>query len=60
MAIIPIPYSKKSKYVRLAIHRCMKKQKFHIEENEDVIDIYDFWNEIFEILDKERKNRQGV
>jgi hypothetical protein len=60
MSIISIPYSKESKYVRLAIFRCIQKKKFHIEDFEEVINIEDFFLEMFEIADEERKNRQGV
>lgn len=59
MALLKNFYNPKSKYVRLAVLNCKRKNKFHIEEYEEVIEPEDFWTELLNIVDEERKNRQG-
>jgi hypothetical protein len=59
MAIIQNPYSMKSKYVKLAVTSCKLKNKYHIEEYEETIKWEDFWTELLNIIEEERKNRQG-
>ena len=56
---MPVPFSKKSYYVKAVLTKLKKENKFHIEEDEEVIEIEDFFNELFKIVDEERKNRQG-
>jgi len=60
MSVIPIPFSKKSPYVKAIITKLKRENRFTIEDYEEVIDIYDFFNELLNMIDKERINRQGV
>lgn len=59
MSIIPVPFSKESRYVKMVVSNLKRKNKFHIEENEDVINIEDFFEELFNIVDEERKGRNN-
>jgi len=58
MSIIPIPFSKESPYVKAVILRLREKNRFHIEDCEDVIKREDFWEEFLNLIEEERKNRQ--
>ena len=59
MSIIPISnlYSTQSYYVRTIITKLKKENKFWIEDCEEVIDIYNFFNELLNMVDKEREGR---
>jgi hypothetical protein len=58
MSVIPVPFNKRSYYVKSVLSKLKRENKFHIEENEEVIEIEDFFEELFKILDKERQGRK--
>ena len=60
MSIIPIPFNKNSYYVRTILTKLKRENRFKIEEHEETILIEDFFEELLNMVDKERKNRQGV
>lgn len=60
MSVIPIPFNKKSYYVKTILTKLKRENKFHIEDFEITINIEDFFEELLNMVDKERKNRQGV
>lgn len=53
-------FSTKSYYIRTILTKLKRENKFHIEDYEEVIEIEDFFEELINIADKERINRQGV
>ena len=57
MSIIPIPFNKNSYYVRTILTKLKRENKFHIEDCEEVIDIYDFMSELLNMIKEERKGR---
>jgi hypothetical protein len=57
MSIMKIPFSMESHYVQSVISKLKRENKFHIEENEEVIKIEDFFTELLNMVDKEREGR---
>jgi hypothetical protein len=57
MSLIKIPFSPKSKYVQSVIAKLKRENKYHIENSEEVIDICDFFEELLNMVDKEREGR---
>lgn len=55
MTLVKNFFNLKSPYVRMAIKQCKSKNKFHIEEFEEVIKIEDFFEELLDISDKEKR-----
>ena len=62
MSVIKVDdvFSTKSYYVRTILTKLKRENKFHIENYEEVILIEDFFNELLNMVDEERKGRQGV
>jgi len=60
MSITPVPFSKESPYVKAVLLKLKRENRFHIENDEDTIDICDFFEELLNLVEKERKGRQGV
>jgi len=58
MSLIPVPFSIKSSYVKAVLAKLKYQNRFHIEEHEEVIDIYDFFEELLNIVDLERKRKK--
>ena len=52
-------FSTKSYYVKTILTKLKIKNKFHIEECEEAIDIYDFFEELFNMIQEERKGRNN-
>ena len=59
MSVIPIPFNKKSYYVRTILTKLKRENRFKIEEHEEVVDICDFFEELFNMVDEERKGRNN-
>ena len=60
MSVIPIPFSKKSIYVKAIILKLKRENRFYINDYEVVISIDDFFEELLDLIREERKGRQGV
>lgn len=59
MSVIPIPFNKESSYVKTVLLKLKRENKFHIEDYEEVIDIYDFFEELLNMIKEERKGRNN-
>lgn len=59
MSIMKIPFSTKSNYVKVIVSKLKQKNKFHYEQDEQIIEIEDFFEELFNIIDEERKGRNN-
>jgi len=58
MTLVRNFFNLKSPYVKMAIKQCKKKNKFHIEEFEEVLEIEDFFEELLNIVEKEKDKNE--
>lgn len=57
MSIMSVPFNKESPYVKAVLLKLKRENRFQIEDNEDTIDIYDFFDELLLLIKKERSGR---
>jgi len=61
MSIIPVSSicSNESPYVKAVLLKLKRENCFHIEEDEETINIENFFEELLNLVEKKREGRQG-